>query len=70
MGPQDGFFQANNHTELFTSQVEALVYLQEFAPKALHPLLSHMKSHKMALAQEDLVKQEERLLLMPLKTVM
>ena len=70
MGPQDGFFQANNHTELFTSQVEALVYLQEFAPKALHPLLAHMKSHKMALAQEDLVKQEERLLLMPLKTLM
>lgn len=70
MSPQDPFFQANNHAELFTSQIEALVYLQEFAPKALHPLLAHMKSHKIALSQDDLVKQEERLLLMPLSPMM
>lgn len=70
MGPHDPFFQANNHPELFTTQVEALVYLQELAPKALASLLAHMKSHKMALAQEDLVKQEERLLLVPLKPIM
>lgn len=67
MGPQDPFFQTHNHEALFMSQVDALVYLQEFAPKALHPLLTHMKAHKMALAQEHLVKQEERLLLLPLK---
>jgi len=70
MGPQDGFYTSHNHAELFMSQVDALLYLQEFAPNALHPLLAHMKTHKMALAQDDLVKQEERLLLMPLKTVM
>lgn len=70
MGPQDPFYQTHNHAELFMSQVDALLYLQEFAPHALHPLLSHMKTHKMALSQEDLVKQEERLLMLPLKTVM
>lgn len=70
MSTQDPFFQTHNHAELFMSQVDALVYLQEFAPKALHPLLNHMKSHKMALAQDHLIKQEEPLLLMPLKPMM
>jgi len=70
MNAQDPFFQTHNHAELFMSQVDALVYLQEFAPRALHPLLSHMKAHKMALAQEHLIKQDEPLLLMPLKLVM
>lgn len=68
MDAADKFYQSFNQSERFMSQIDSLLFLQEQVPKALKPMVQHMKAHKMALMQEHLVAEEEPLLLIPLSS--